>query len=78
MFFAFCATCGAIAVIGLTSHFLFGVLFAPLNPGAIRSISWIFLSGWWVSVACLLIHYAGEISAKYRDLKGRGWSDLSW
>jgi hypothetical protein len=78
VFFSFGATCGLVAAIGLSLHFVFHVSFSPLNSSTIKIIFWIFLSGWLTSLACLFVYYAGQLSGKYVDLKGRGWSDLPW
>lgn len=76
--FAFGATCGVIAAFVFILNFVFGISTTPLNPSLIITLIFIFLSGWLVSVALLFTYYAGQVSGKYVDIKGRGWSDLPW
>lgn len=54
----------AIYWLGVTSH--------------MRASIYVLLAMWLTGVFGMMIYCIGQLSGRYKNLKGRGWTDLPW
>lgn len=70
----FAAACLAALLLGGLSV---GLYFAGVHAAG-RIGFWIVVSCWVVAVLSCMSYFVGQVSGRYRDLRGKGWAELPW